>query len=63
MKAGRLSLLRILKLLGIIALVVLVLLYIDYTYGLRRHPKSLSKQSKTAHFYIYTDIDDVSLGN
>lgn len=58
MEDGRFSLIRIAKLLGIIVLLVLSLLFIDYTYGLRKAPKSLPQTSKTKHFHIYTDIND-----
>jgi hypothetical protein len=61
MKSGGLSLIRVAKLLGISVAIVLVLLYVDYQYGLRITPKTLTRQSKTEHFHIYTDIEDASL--
>ncbi|MBN2018788.1 MAG: hypothetical protein JW749_01025 [Sedimentisphaerales bacterium] len=61
MKTGQFSLIRIAKLLAISVLCVLALLYIDYTYGLRRAPKSLARQSKTEHFHIYADVDEKTL--
>jgi len=48
-------------LLGISILLFLLVLYVDYRYGLRRHPEVLSNRRKTEHFHIYTDLDYESL--
>lgn len=61
MLTKRFSPLRVLKLLGVGILLFLLVLYADYQYGLRRPPKSLTRQSKTGHFHIYTDVDEASL--
>ena len=58
MKNGQFSLIWILKLLVISVLLVIAVLSIDYTYGLRRAPKSLTQKSKTEHFCIYADVNE-----
>ena len=58
MEDGRSILIQIGKLLGISVLLLLAVLSIDYTYGLRRAPRSLTQRSKTEHFHIYSDAND-----
>ena len=48
-------------LLSIAILLFLVVVYVDYRYGLRKHPKTLSTRRKTEHFHIYTNLDSDSL--
>lgn len=48
-------------LLSIAILLFLIVVYVDYRYGLRKHPKTLSTRRKTEHFHIYTNLDSDSL--
>jgi hypothetical protein len=58
MRNGQTSLLGIFKLLVISVLLAIAVLSIDYTYGLRKAPKSLTHQGRTEHFHIYTDCNE-----
>lgn len=48
-------------LLSIAIFLFLFVVYVDYRYGLRKHPKTLSTRRKTEHFHIYTNLDSDSL--